>query len=200
METSRELFERKGVTGTSLREIGAMAGITKGSLAFHFPGGKQEIVRAAIAAATAEVSDVLDAGLWTESGLVQGFETMSEMVAAQLERSDWAYGCPISTVVLEQSGDEQIRLACARGFEAWAHVAARRFEHEGIPPQRARALAGLGLTTIVGALIVARAQRDTTVILESSAIVAAVFTEAIATARKYTASTSSAAGGPDVHP
>ena len=45
------LFRRKGYHGTSTAEILALSGAPRGSLYYYFPGGKEEIGAATVAAA-----------------------------------------------------------------------------------------------------------------------------------------------------
>ena len=51
-----DLIRRRGVNATSLRDVVNHTGTPRGSLAFHFPGGKLELVGEAIALADREVS------------------------------------------------------------------------------------------------------------------------------------------------
>ena len=57
--TTAKLLQRQGYNGTGLNQIVAEAEAPKGSLYFHFPGGKEQLAAEAIAASAA----YLDAGL-----------------------------------------------------------------------------------------------------------------------------------------
>lgn len=46
IEAARRLFARDGFSVTSLNDIAGEAGVTKGALYHHFPGGKTEVFRA----------------------------------------------------------------------------------------------------------------------------------------------------------
>ena len=48
VEATGELLRRQGYAATGLNEIVARSGAPRGSLYFHFPGGKQELALAAM--------------------------------------------------------------------------------------------------------------------------------------------------------
>src|ERR1700761_2050051 len=56
-----ELLARKGVQGASFSEIIAATGTPRGSIYHHFPGGKEELLKAAIDYLALEALKPLDA-------------------------------------------------------------------------------------------------------------------------------------------
>src|SRR5271163_2275431 len=53
------LLRRQGYSGTSVSDFLQAAGTANGSLYHHFPGGKEELARAAIEAAAEQIEDAL---------------------------------------------------------------------------------------------------------------------------------------------
>ena len=110
--TTAKLLQRQGYNGTGLNQIVAEAEAPKGSLYFHFPGGKEQLAAEAIAASAA----YLDAGLRAceRASALASLDLYVEEAAKLLERTDYAEGCPIATVILEVgTSSALIGKACA---------------------------------------------------------------------------------------
>src|SRR5438045_6216684 len=99
-----KLFRQRGYHGTALNDILEAGGSPRGSLYFHFPGGKEQIGEAALTLAGEAVrqgiAKAAEASDSAEIFLVRIVRSM----AADLERSDYREGCPIATTALETSG------------------------------------------------------------------------------------------------
>ncbi|MEU9130365.1 TetR family transcriptional regulator [Kitasatospora sp. NPDC048540] len=158
---TRALIEAHGYVGTGLNQIVAESGAPRGSLYFHFPQGKDELVAAALADAGREVEDLL-ASLVAE-GADSGAITrrLIQVFADRLERSDYAKGCPIATVALEVAGtNEPLRAVCAGVYERWQRVLAECLEREGLGPAEAATGAGQALALLEGAVMLASVRRS----------------------------------------
>src|SRR5688572_25251950 len=55
-----DLVSRRGVNGTSMRDVVRHTGTPRGSIGHHFPRGKQQLIEDAIVFAGAQVSGPLD--------------------------------------------------------------------------------------------------------------------------------------------
>jgi TetR/AcrR family transcriptional regulator, lmrAB and yxaGH operons repressor len=165
VRAAADLFQRQGYHGTGVNEIVAASGAPRGSLYFHFPGGKEELASAALqeaadamAAATAEAL----AGADDPSGAVR---QLAALTADALEHSSFARGCPLATVTLDVAHDSApVRQAVAAGYRHWTAQIADRLVAFGLGRERAVERAGLVLAALQGGMILARAQHDTSVI------------------------------------
>lgn len=155
------LLRRQGYNGTGLNEIVVLSGAPKGSLYFHFPGGKEELAAAAMALSGEQLRSAIASVLAPEVPLGKALGRLVDSLAAGLERSDYRNGCPIATATLEAAAaSESIRVAADDAFTSWLDVLAERFAGSGLGPQAASRRATLILSAIEGALILARARRD----------------------------------------
>jgi AcrR family transcriptional regulator len=177
---SAELFRRQGYSGTGVKQILAEASAPFGSLYHHFPGGKEQL-----GAETIRRSGYLYGMLFVEivgpaPDVVTGVRDFFAGAAQTLEETEYADACPIATVALEVSStSEPMREACAEVFDAWITGATRRFEREGLAPERARELALLFLCALEGAFVLARALRSTEPLHAAGASVTAALREAL---------------------
>ena len=159
--TTGQLLRRQGYSGTGLSEIVARSGAPKGSLYFHFPGGKEQLAIAAMEQTGGELRGAIAAVMGASPRFADGVGTMVDVLGAGLEASRYRDGCPIATVTLEAaSGSEAVRVTAAKVFESWLEALEDRLRHDGFAPQAAARRALLVLSAIEGALILARARRD----------------------------------------
>jgi TetR/AcrR family transcriptional regulator, lmrAB and yxaGH operons repressor len=157
-----DLLHRQGYAATGLSEIVERSGAPKGSLYFYFPGGKEELVAAALAASRDELARAFDKLLAAAPTAVAALHAVVMFFQAQLESSRFHKGCPIATVALEQAaGSDPLQAACSAAYTQWQTLVEDRLVREGYGVERAASLATLILSTIEGALILSRAHRST---------------------------------------
>lgn len=159
--TTGRLLQRQGYNATGLNEIIARSGAPKGSLYFHFPGGKQELAAAAIEHSGALLGSAIATILTAEEDVGKGLTVLIDALTAALRASDYRDGCPIATVALETAGESELLSESAAGvFDSWLDAIAGRLRAEGLTRARAGRRALHVLSAIEGALILARARRD----------------------------------------
>ena len=156
-----QLLRRQGYGATGLNEIVTASGAPKGSLYFHFPGGKEGLAVAAMTREAQMLGDAIAALLRSREDVVDAVARVIDALEVGLERSDFQDGCPLATVALEQSTrSEAVRDAAAGGFNSWLEQIEQRLLHAGFADSVAHRKAFLLLSAIEGALILARARGD----------------------------------------
>ena len=161
LETAAGLVQRQGYASTGLNQILAESKAPKGSLYFHFPGGKEALVAEAIEHSSSALTELLEQVLATAPSAEAALDMITLYFATQLEQSQFTKGCPIATVALEQAAtSDALHAVCTRTYTHWQDLIAARLEREGHTKSRAGALAGLLLATIEGALVLCRAHRS----------------------------------------
>lgn len=88
-EAAAALLRRQGYHATGLAEIVATAGAPRGSLYFHFPGGKEELVCAALADAGAAWRARLEAVIEAAPDVGAAVTAACELLAAELVATDF---------------------------------------------------------------------------------------------------------------
>jgi len=161
------LLREGGYARAGINEIIAVCGAPKGSLYHHFPGGKQQIVREALAAYARAVGDVAAralAGATTPGARVRA---LFAAVAHRLETSRFRSSCAAGTVALDLDADlEPLRDAVRAFFAAWVALVAPHFA--GYDPVRAASFASLLLTAIEGGYVRGRAEHSTRALDEAA--------------------------------
>lgn len=159
VETTGTLLRRQGYHATGLAEIVAESGAPRGSLYFHFPGGKDELACAAVLAAGSEWRARLDSTIAEAVDLGSAVDAIICLLADDLEASGWDHGCPVAGVALE-SPSEPVRRAVADHYTRWTDGIADRLAAFGLAPGVAQELSAVILCSLEGALLLARVTRN----------------------------------------
>ena len=157
------LFRQQGYHGSALHDILVASGSPRGSLYFHFPGGKEQIGAAALALSAEAVREgIAQAAEASESAEIFLVRIVRAM-AADLERSDFKEGCPIATTALETSAQlEALGTAARNAFQKWELEIKRGLFRFGLSAGDADIVATMALSQIEGALLLARTHRSLT--------------------------------------
>jgi TetR/AcrR family transcriptional repressor of lmrAB and yxaGH operons len=162
LATTADLVHRQGYASTGLNQIVDESGAPKGSLYFHFPGGKEQLVAEALEMSSAAVTALLEGVLATAPTTPQALDMIIAYFSHELETSSFTKGCPIATVALEQAASsDPLHRMCTVAYHRWQALIAARLHQDGHALARAAELAEFFLATIEGALMLCRAHRST---------------------------------------
>src|SRR3981081_3724002 len=101
IHAAAELFRQRGYHATTFSDVVRDSGAPRGSTYFHFPGGKAELAREAIAMAGDEMEEMAGGAAAHADAPGSLARARAEIVAGRLERSGYQSGCAIATMVLE---------------------------------------------------------------------------------------------------
>jgi len=178
--TTAQLIQARGLHGVSLSDILKESGAPRGSLYFHFPGGKNELVLEAMRAGAAEATRILGNCLDSADHPAEGVRSFFRAAASEMVNSGYAFGCPVASIVLDAPDFEsELATACQAAFDEWMAMYRNALIATGVPSARATPLAQMIVASLEGALIMARSERDTTCITQVGDEVAALLTAAI---------------------
>jgi len=159
LRSAARLFRIQGYHATGLNQVLSESGAPKGSLYFHFPGGKEQLGAQAIELSGTELgtefAKVLDDAPTPGAGVARIIELLGERMTA----SGFTAGCPVATVALDAAGtSEPIRHACDDAFLGWQRMLTERLSAHGTPD--ADTVSTVVLAAVEGALLLARTRRD----------------------------------------
>jgi TetR/AcrR family transcriptional repressor of lmrAB and yxaGH operons len=161
LAAAAKLFRQQGYHGTALHDILATSGSPRGSLYFHFPGGKQQIGETALALSAEAVRQGIARAAETAENAEVFLERLARGMAADLERSDYKEGCPIATTALETAAQiEGLGKATRTAFEKWELEIKRGLFRFGMTAGDADLAATMILSQLEGALLLARTYRS----------------------------------------
>jgi TetR/AcrR family transcriptional repressor of lmrAB and yxaGH operons len=156
-----KLFRQQDYHGTSLHDILAAGGSPRGSLYFHFPGGKEEIGENALTIAGEAVRQGIVRAAEASESMEAFLTRVARAMAADLEKSDYQEGCPIATTALETSAQSEVLGdATSSAFRKWETEISRGLERFGMTSDEADQFATMVLSQLEGALLLARTYRS----------------------------------------
>jgi AcrR family transcriptional regulator len=164
IDAAMELFAFQGYSATGLAQIARQAGVLPGSLYYFFPT-KADLLHATLERRKVLLHPEVLAPIWERVddpiervfGLLAGYRRM-------LEVTEFRHGCPIGNLVIEVGETHpHARALLTRNLEGWldaveeCFAAARARLPEHADPRK---LAVFVLTTMEGAVMLARSYRD----------------------------------------
>ncbi len=158
-------IRERGVAATALRDVVDRAQAPRGSLQHYFPGGKEQLVTEALGwssrFAASVVTDYCAAARRpTPGGL---FAAMAQRWRTEFERRGFARGCPLLAAAADAAGpDPALRATIDAAFDVWFAPVVAALKTMGVPAARRRPLANLMISTLEGAIVLARTREDIT--------------------------------------
>lgn len=169
IQTTCDLIELQGYHATGLNQIIKESGSPKGSLYYHFPGGKEELAVEAIRLVGGVVHARIQENLAQIENPADAVRTFIMNVAYHVELSGFRAGGPITIIALETASTSVVlRQECERIYSGWQAVFAEKLAAGGIKQERTRSLATLIISAIEGGIILCRTERSR-IPLESAA-------------------------------
>jgi TetR/AcrR family transcriptional regulator, lmrAB and yxaGH operons repressor len=149
------LLAQQGLQATSFSEVLALTGAPRGSIYHHFPGGKDQLVAAAVDAAGAHALDVL--APLAGAGPVTVTETFLGLWRLLLDRTGSTTGCAVLAVTVATGSDALLDRAGAV-FRSWRARLADLLAAGGHPDPDP--FAATLIAAGEGAVVLARAARS----------------------------------------
>jgi TetR/AcrR family transcriptional regulator, lmrAB and yxaGH operons repressor len=154
---ARRLFREHGYLGTALSDVVAESAAPRGSIYFHFPGGKEELASEVTLLHAGDHIAYINRAAATTSTAGQLVEAVIGRIRDELISSNYREGCAMAPIVIESTpASDQLSDATRRGFQDMIATLAARLTEKGIPHDRATELATHAWSSVEGALILSR--------------------------------------------
>jgi len=157
--SAAEVMCERGAAGVTIDEVLIRSGAPRGSVYYHFPNGRNQILAEALRyagdAITADIDDVAGRGAKV---LLRQFVEFWERVLAD---SDFNAGCPVVAAAIG-SADDEVRLSAEAGgiFAHWRTALTSAFVADGFLESDADSLAVMSIATLEGAVVLCRSLRS----------------------------------------
>jgi AcrR family transcriptional regulator len=158
VQSAAALIGSKGLNATSFTDVLASSGAPRGSIYFHFPGGKGELAKDAIRLTSEQVLAHMRA-----CSPRSAEEVLDHFVAIfrhVVEATDGAAGCAVAGVTIDiPASDDELLDDAREAFHSWVALLAEQLEVAGIVKESAQGIATIAVASVEGALILCRAER-----------------------------------------
>jgi TetR/AcrR family transcriptional regulator, lmrAB and yxaGH operons repressor len=158
--SAAEVMRERGAAGVTIDEVLTRSGAPRGSVYYHFPEGRNQILAEALNyAGEAITADIDEAAGRGAKVLLGQFVEFWERVLAE---SDFNAGCPVVAAAIG-SADDEVPLAeeAARIFAHWRTALTWAFVADGFPESDAESLAVMSIAALEGAVVLCRSSRST---------------------------------------
>lgn len=161
IETMARLLQQKGYHGTGLNEIIQVSGSPKGSIYYHFPGGKEELAVAAIEWTKEQVHHYIANQIENEENANVAVSKLIKNSADQFDNGHYFRGVPMIALTLENgTTSDAIRTACKEAFEDWERIIATKFVASGMNQATANHRASVIHSMMQGAAAISFAKQS----------------------------------------
>jgi AcrR family transcriptional regulator len=158
---ARRLFREHGYLGTALSDVVTESAAPRGSLYFHFPGGKEELATEVTLLHAGDHIAHINRAAAASSTAGQLIEAVIGRIRDELISSNYREGCAMAPIVIESMpASDQLSDATRRGFHDMIATLAARLTEKNVPISRATQLATQAWTSVEGALILSRVLRS----------------------------------------
>ncbi|MEQ1755867.1 MAG: TetR family transcriptional regulator [Micropepsaceae bacterium] len=156
-------LQEHGYRSTSTTQILAKTSLSRGSLYFHFPGGKEALAVAAVQVSGRRIVNWISSEFASGPDSVAATSRLVDGFAAALGGSQFTKGCPVALSALE-AGDQEpaLQSAIQTVYSDWQRAISAGLTAHGMGSEDAQRLAHLALIQIEGALLLARATKSLT--------------------------------------
>lgn len=158
---ARRLFREHGYNGTALSDVLVESDAPRGSVYYHFPGGKEEIAAEVTVLHAHKTVATIDRAAETATTAAELIEAVVTELRDELVASDYRQGCAVAPIVLEATlSSPALHAAAQRGFSNVITTLARHLSALDIAEDRAVALATHTVVSFEGALILSKVMRS----------------------------------------
>ena len=151
------LLATRGVEGTSFAEVLEATGSPRGSVYHHFPGGKPELLHAALDLASERGLAAMEATRGQPPAVV--IERFLALWRFLLERSHLTAGCAVVAVTVAADDDDLLEHA-GTIFRTWTELLTELCAAGGMDVDSSRQLAVTVIAATEGAVALCRAERS----------------------------------------
>jgi TetR/AcrR family transcriptional regulator, lmrAB and yxaGH operons repressor len=159
VQAAKQLIRERGYNATAFSDVLELSEAPRGSVYFHFPGGKAQLAMEAAAAHAHEQVAIIDQAAAQSDSAVRLIELYFDLGRDGMLASGYSRGCGIAPLVTEGAaqGSGEIGEVSRRSFAEMIDRLAFHLVTLGVDRPQARVLADAVVAGIEGAMVTARA-------------------------------------------
>jgi TetR/AcrR family transcriptional regulator, lmrAB and yxaGH operons repressor len=162
VQAARQLIRERGYGATAFSDVLTLSGAPRGSVYFHFPGGKAQLGMEAAEAHAHEQVEIIDRAAGQASSAAQLIERYLDLGREGIVAGNYSQGCAVAPLVTEGAAQELAELGetSRRAFSEMTDRLVFHFVAFGVDRTAARVLADAVIAGVQGAMITSRALRS----------------------------------------
>jgi TetR/AcrR family transcriptional regulator, lmrAB and yxaGH operons repressor len=153
--SAAQVMRERGAAGVTIDEVLARSGAPRGSVYYHFPEGRNQILTEALRYSGESMTAMIDdAAGWGARALLREFVDFWERL---LIEGDFAAGCPVVAAAIgSDNGDPNLSGEAGAILGRWCTALTRAFANDGFDEADAASLAVTSIAALEGAIVLAR--------------------------------------------
>lgn len=158
--SAAQVMRERGAAGVTIDEVLARSGAPRGSVYYHFPDGRNQILTEALRYSGDSITAMIDdAAGWGARALLREFVEFWERL---LSEGDFSAGCPVVAAAIG-SDDAEPKLSAEAGaiLGRWCTALTHAFTNDGFDDADASSLAVMSIAALEGAVVLSRSTRST---------------------------------------
>ncbi|MFJ4626955.1 TetR/AcrR family transcriptional regulator [Streptomyces sp. NPDC088847] len=162
VQAAKQLIRERGYNATAFSDVLKLSAAPRGSVYFHFPGGKSQLAREAAEAHAHEQVAIIDRAADHAPSAARLVELYMDLGRDLMVNSGYGWGCGIAPLVTEGASQDSAEVGetSRRTFSEIVDRFAFHFVLLGVDRAEARVLADAVMAGVEGAMITSRALRS----------------------------------------
>jgi TetR/AcrR family transcriptional regulator, lmrAB and yxaGH operons repressor len=156
--SAAQVMRERGAAGVTIDEVLARSGAPRGSVYYHFPDGRNQILTEALRYSGDSITAMIDdAAGWGARALLREFVEFWQRL---LTDADFTAGCPVVAAAIG-SNDDDPKLSAEAGviLGRWCTALTGAFVNDGFADDDAASLAVMAIAALEGAIVLSRSTR-----------------------------------------
>jgi AcrR family transcriptional regulator len=150
-----EVMRERGAAGVTIDEVLSRSGAPRGSVYYHFPEGRTQILAEALHYAGEAITSEIDGNV--DNGGMYLVRKFVGFWGQLLADSDFTAGCPVVAAAIGPADDErQLPAVAGEIFSRWRAALTRAFVADGFDASDAASLAVMTVASLEGAVVLCR--------------------------------------------
>ncbi|WP_319453215.1 MULTISPECIES: TetR/AcrR family transcriptional regulator [unclassified Mycobacterium] len=156
--SAAEVLRERGAAGVTIDEILTRSGAPRGSVYYHFPEGRNQLLTEALQFAGDSITTLIDDAV--EYGALSLVVEFVEFWERTLADSGFTAGCPVVAAAIGSSDDDpELTAVAGQLLDRWRAALSRAFVADGFDEAEAGSLAVMCIASLEGAVVLCRSTR-----------------------------------------
>jgi TetR/AcrR family transcriptional regulator, lmrAB and yxaGH operons repressor len=158
LASAAEVMRERGASGVTIDAVLARSGAPRGSVYYHFPEGRAQILAEALRYSGDSITATIDAaaGQGSRTLLREFIQLWEELLTA----GDFHAGCPVVAAAIgSDEGDVELTSEAGAILGRWCGALTQAFANDGFDADDAASLAVMSIAALEGAIVLSRSTR-----------------------------------------
>jgi TetR/AcrR family transcriptional repressor of lmrAB and yxaGH operons len=157
--SAAEVMRERGAAGVTIDEVLVRSGAPRGSVYYHFPDGRNQILTEALRYSGDSITAMIDdAAGWGARALLREF---IEFWFRLLSDGNFTAGCPVVAAAIGSDDDPKLSDEAGVILGRWCTALTGAFANDGFDESDAASLAVMSIAALEGAIVLSRSTRST---------------------------------------